>query len=148
MPRRQEIGRKKFDRDVQTIRTKFPQTVWLQARLSDADWDGDSFSDTAKTLIDLSAVFGLPAGIRAVYMRVRARDSGSAAGSANPRVTLGPTNVAGAGPSVVLAGRANDAIEDQCLWIPCDPNGDIYYEIAASGVDTFDLWLRPWGYMI
>ena len=129
-------------------RTKFGQIIFLQTRLSDSDFDGDSFSDTGKTLIDLSAVFGLPAGIRAVYMRVRIRDSGSAAGSTSPRVTLGPTNVAGAGPSVVAAGRANDAFEDQCLWIPCDPNGDIYYEVDASGAGTLDLWLRPWGYMI
>jgi len=36
--------------------------------LTSTAWDGgDAFSTTAKTLIDLSAVFGVPAGVKAGY---------------------------------------------------------------------------------
>ena len=54
------------------------QWVYLQAPLTSTSWDGDSFSTTAKTLIDLSAVFGVPANVKAIYARVFVNDSASA----------------------------------------------------------------------
>ncbi len=118
----------------------------LATALTSTSFNGNSFSDTAKTKIDLSAVFGAPAGIKAVAMYVECRDSGSAAGDCF--VALGPTNTAYAGVVVSPAGKANDMPARDFVIVSCDSNGDIYYQIEATGASTFDLWLRVWGYFI
>lgn len=122
--------------------------VPLSDRITSTSWDGDARSTTAKTLIDLSAVFsGVPAAIKAVLIHVAARDSGSAAGT--PYVLFSPNNTAGAGAfGLKLGGAPNDVIWDGQGIVPCDANGDIYYEVAASGASTLDVWLEIWGYWI
>lgn len=126
----------------------FPGGVakWLTTWLTSTSFDGDSFSTTAKTLIDLSAVFSAPAGIKAVLMFVTLRDSGSAAGTAE--VILSPNNSANAGAYVAASGLTNDAVARGLLIVPCDANGDIYYQISATGASTLDLWLQIAGYWI
>lgn len=113
--------------------------------LTSTAWDGDSFSTTAKTLIDLSTVFGVPAGVKAVLLFVWVRDSGSAA--ADTYLILGPTtsNFVGMAidPHVI-----NDRIHRATIKVPCDDNGDIYYQIGASGVGTFDVFMQVWGYYL
>jgi len=146
MPKRQEIGRKKFDRDVQTIRTKFPQWVYLDSPLTSTDWDGDSFSTTAKTLVDIHADFGVPAGVRAVLLRVIVRDSASAANDCY--LIISPNNNANEGFRVRCSGRPNDYWEDQCLTVPCTATGKFYYQIVASGAGTLDAYIQVWGYAI
>ena len=37
-------------------------------------------------------------------------------------------------------------ILDQAGIVPCDANGDIYYQIAASGTGTMDVNIQIWGY--
>jgi len=146
MPRRQEIGRKKFDRDVQTIRTKFPQWVYLAAPLTSASWAGDSFSTTAKTLLDLSAVFAVPAGVRAILANAYVRDSAS--NGANYQLILAPNNTANQGFFFDAEAGGNDVYRHTGNVVPCDANGDVYYQISASGADTLDIWLHIWGYAI
>lgn len=125
-----------------------PLTHWtyLSAPLTSTSWDGDAFSTTAKTLIDLSAVFGVPAGVKAVAVMVSTRDSGSAANDCY--ITLSPNNAGYNGPKAGPAGRANDAWDRAMLAVPCDANGDIYYQIVASGASTLDVWLEIVGYEI
>lgn len=123
-----------------------PKFYPLAAPLTSTSWDGDSFSTTAKTKIDLSAVFGAPAGVKAVLIWVGIRDSGSAGG--DTYLVLGPTNSAGVGVSVGPSGRANDAWERAQLVVPCDANGDIYYQVAASGASTMDIFLQIDGYWL
>lgn len=119
--------------------------VYLDAPLTSASWNATAYSTTAKTLIDLSVVFNVPEGVRAVYVRLFTNDSGSAAGSAY--LGVGPTNVAG---DLMLvsrcSGRANDARDDVSGVCKCDSNGDIYYQIAATGALTLDASMQIWGY--
>lgn len=123
-------------------------SVWLQTPLTSTAWDGDSYSTTAKTKIDLSTVFGAPAGIKAVYVRVQARDSASA-GNNDLYVLLSPNNTAGSAPLAVRpSGRPNDYWEDQAGKVPCDTNGDIYYQVSASGTGTMDVKITIWGYFL
>ena len=118
----------------------------LDAPLTSTSWDGDSFSTTAKTLIDLSATFvGVPAGVYAVLVRTEIRDSGSAAG--DPYLFLSPNSTAGDGLMSSCAGLTNDARARDTHIVPCDANGDIYYRISASGAGTMDVWLEIWGYL-
>ena len=117
--------------------------VPLITPLTSADFDGDSFSTTAKTKIDLSAKFGVPAGVKAIYASVRINDSDSA--TKNCYLILSPNDNSGSGKYF-----STSAIADRKNYtggiISCDANGDIYYQIFASGVDTFDLQIVIWDY--
>ena len=125
-----------------------PQFVPLATPLSSTAWDGDSFSTTAKTVIDLSVVFGAPAGIKAVLMRVAARDSASAA-TTGLYVGISPNNTSGSAPLIARpSGLTNDYFAENCAPCPCDANGDIYYQIVASGANTLDCYIEIWGYWI
>jgi hypothetical protein len=121
--------------------------VFLTSPLSSTDYDGDAFSDTALTLIDLSAVYGVPAGISAVLLSASVNDSGSAA---NDTYFLAqPTSDAGLGSFVIrCSGLANDTIRNGTGICPCNADGDIYYAIEASGPDTLDLNLQIFGYWL
>lgn len=121
--------------------------TFLTTPLTSTAWDGDSFSTTAKTKIDLSAVFGAPAGVKAILVRVSVRDSGSAAG--NPWLLLSPNDTTNVGAlNLRAAGIANDALVDESGICPCDANGDVYYQCVATGSNTLDVWLYIWGYWL
>ena len=125
----------------------FPTWHYLQVPLTSTSWDGDSYSTTAKTLIDLSAVFGAPDGIKAILVKVTIRDSGSAAGD----YSFSLTPASGAGEIAFTSrcsGLPNDSYTTEAGIIPCDANGDVYYQIAASGASTMDVTLQVWGYYI
>ena len=125
-----------------------PKFVPLTTPLTSTSWDGDAYSTTAKTLIDLSAVFGAPAGIKAIAVRITARDSGSASGS-GLFFMLAPNNVANQSALTVrLDGVPNDGLRDDSGVCPCDANGDIYYQITASGALTIDCFITIWGYWL
>ena len=123
--------------------------VPLTSPLTSESWDGDSFSTTAKTLIDLSAVFSVPAGVSAVLARILARDSGSAAAADNIYFGISPNDTA---HSVVVATRLggipNDYFGERTGICPCDTNGDIYYQVVATGEGTLDAWIQIWGYWL
>ena len=124
-------------------------TGWhfLTTPLTSTSWDGDSYSTTAKTLIDLSEVFGVPAGVKAVMVRVAARDSGSSAGYC--QLGLSPNSTAGSvAVQAKLQGVANDVYVSVNGIVPCDGNGDVYYQIAASGTGTLDAIIEIWGYWL
>lgn len=119
--------------------------VWLQTALTSTSWDGDAHSTTAKTAIDLSAVFGVPAGVRAVAVRVDLQDSGAA--GVDCWLILGPNSTAFQGIAFGCH-PANDRWSYQSGVIPCDTNGDMYYQTGASGASTLDVTIQIWGYLI
>lgn len=117
------------------------------APLVSTAWDGDAYSTTGKTLIDLSVVFsGVPAGVKAVAVRLSARDSASAATS-NIFVGLSNNNTS---LSFALAvsprGLPNSYYAEQDGIVPCNANGDIYYQVQASGASTMDIILTVIGW--
>jgi len=117
--------------------------VPLTSALTCTDFDGDSFSTTSKTLVDLSADFGAPAGIRAVLLVVTVKDSLSA--GMDTYLVLGPEDTDGVGfyfsPLTI-----NDRVARYCAIVPCNADGDIYYQVVAGGSSTFDIYIRVWGY--
>lgn len=122
--------------------------VPLLAPLVSTSWDGDSYSSTAKTLIDLSEVFaGVPDWIRAVLMEVSIRDSGSS-GAGDYYLVMGPTNTAAEGMWFDCNGIADDEWERGMLIVPCDEDGNVYYEVNTSGALTMEVYLRVWGWWI
>ena len=121
--------------------------TFLTTPLASTSWDGDAFSTTAKTKIDLSVVFGVPAGVKGIFVRLVARDSGSSAGycqfSLSPNATAGSVVV-----QAYLWGVPNDVYVSVNGVVPCDANGDIYYQIVASGTGTLDAFIEIWGYWL
>ena len=117
--------------------------VPLTTALVSGAWDGSSHATTAKTLIDLSTVFGVPAEIKAVLMNVWVKDSGAAAN--NCYIVLSPINTADKG-QICAAFPANDRWSYYEVIVPCNANGDIYYQIQASGAKNFNVYLQVHGY--
>ena len=115
--------------------------------LTSTSWDGDARSTTARTSLDLSAVFGAPAGIKAILVKVTIRDSGSAGGD----YSFNLTPASGSG-EIAFASRCsglpNDSFTTEAGIVPCDANGDVYYQIAASGASTMDVTMQIWGYYL
>lgn len=139
---------KRLEREVERLRVKEKQVfVPLTTPLTSTSWDGDAKSTTAKTKIDLSSVFGAPAGIKAVLVRLVARDSGSSTGYC--QLSLSPNNTADSvALQAYLQGVANDVYVSVNGVVPCDENGDVYYQIVASGTDTLDAIIEIWGYWL
>jgi len=125
--------------------TDFGRPVFLTTPLTSTDWDGDAYSSTTKTKIDLSEVFDVPAGIKAVLVWVAVRDSASQTTDCFFR--LSPVSTGSAGMTV-NCDYVNDRYGRHSLIVPCDANGDIYYQINASGTGTMDVYLEIWGYWL
>ena len=138
---------KRLEREVERLRVKESgKFIALTTQLTSTSWDGDSFSTTAKTKIDLSAVFGVPAGVKAVLVKGALRDSGSAATSC-----LFQLSGVSSGTKYSLTAQAspiNDRFAYYSGIVPCDANGDVYYQIDASGSATMDVYLEIWGYWL
>ena len=119
--------------------------VPLTTPLTSTDFDGDSFSTTAKTKIDLSDKFGTPAGIKAVLLHYGIKDSASETGGYY--ISFSPNDTVGEWAALFkIQGLTNDVQYRDSSTIPCDANGDIYYQINASGVETMDVVIQIWGY--
>ena len=118
----------------------------LTTPLTSTSWDGDSFSDVStSTLIDTSAVFGVPAGVKAILFWIQAKDSASW-GTGGLYFALGPTSTYWyAGGVDTYGGDVNSSV---LQVIPTNENGDVYYRINASGTNTMDISIRVWGYWI
>jgi hypothetical protein len=146
-----EIG--KLKREVERLKrveqvdsSLIGRPVFLTTPLTSTSWNGDSFSTTDKTLIDLSAVFGVPAAVKAVIVKVALRDSASASGLYYIQFS-GVSS--GTGYSLTVpAIPVNDRYGYGQGIVPCNANGDIYYNIVASGSGTMDIYLEIWGYFL
>ena len=127
--------------------TDFGRPVFLTTPKTSTSWDGDARSTTAKTKIDLSDVFGVPAGVKAILVRITARDSGSSSGYC--QFGLSPNNTQDSvAIQAYLQGVANDVYVIANGVVPCDSGGDVYYQITASGTGTLDAFIEIWGWWL
>lgn len=111
--------------------------VPLAAALTSTSWDGDAKATTDSGTIDLSAVFGAPAGIKAALVYLAIKDASVAQACA-----LGPS--VGNYALTAVTYLASDWSYYQGK-IPCDANGDIYYK----GYQQLDnVILSIWGYWL
>ena len=117
--------------------------AFLTTPLTSTSWDGDTFSDVASsTQLDLSAVFGAPAGISAVLLQMICRESNVADGL---YFACGPSSTYWYATDI-RPQVSNIQIGIGPVVVPTDANGDLWYRINASGANTMELWLRIWGY--
>lgn len=105
--------------------------------LTSTKFDGDSFSSSSNT-IDWNADFGMPVGAKMVNIYLVIRDSGAAGQSISFKAKSTTTNVTKRAETLV-GGDVPHYLE---RTLPIAADGTTYYDIIASGTDTFDLWIR------
>lgn len=120
------------------------ETIYMDHAVGDASWNVTAKS-SATTTIDLDTDFQaliLP-GTSAVYTRLQANDSGSAAGVASLglRTTGGALNLS----DVLVNGIANDAIHASFGVAPVDLNNQFDIVVVATGAGTLDAAVRICG---
>ena len=120
--------------------------VPLTTPLTSTSWDGDAYSTNwTATKIDLSDVFDVPAGVKAIAVRLTARDSATF-GTDGLYLNIGPDSTYNyAVCCVAFGGDVRNSVNGIC---PCNDDGDIYYRINASGTGTLDAWIEIWGYWL
>jgi|WetSurSiteA1Bulk_404760.scaffolds.fasta_scaffold45702_3 hypothetical protein len=124
-----------------------PKFVPFTTPITSTYYDGDAFSTTSKTLINVSASFvGVPSGTKALNVRMSVRDAASAGG--DYYLVLSPNNTASSGIFCRTSKVPNDALCEQTAIVPCNTDGNIYYQTAVSSGGAMDIWLEVWGYWI
>ena len=105
-------------------------------------FDGDLYDvDNDGAIIDLSASFGIPAGVKAVVVSVAA--SCPTVGKAF-RVGTSSTSYY----TLEVHSQAANVWTDNNGVVPCDANGDIYFMTDAVDGAEFTVWMRIYGYWI
>ena len=83
---------------------------------------------------------------KAIAVTIRINDSGSAGSSC--WFALSPNNTASSWAQLFkIQGLTNDVQYLQGpVMVPCDANGDVYYQCVATGAGTLDVTIEIWGY--
>ena len=110
----------------------------LQSPLTSTSWDGDAKTTADNGIIDLSAVFGVPANVKAVLVRLA-----HVADTAGRICRVGPT--ATNSYTVTTVTPVANVQNVGTALVPCDANGDIYF--YCSG-DTDNVYLQIHGYCL
>lgn len=112
--------------------------------LTSTSWDGDARSTSTGT-INWHSVFGVPVGARAVWVKVLLQDSGATPNTAYiwMKARSGTTTAS----LDVRNSVVSDAPNTGFGLVPIAPDGTSYYDIAASGVGTCDIWLQVVGWL-
>ena len=115
-------------------------TGWhfLATPLTSTSWDGDNKGTGDRATVDLSAVFGVPAGVKAVLMSIQTTGD-----AANDYIRFGPNS----GNNFALTCRTTVAsqIAHASGIVPCDANGDVYCYTSGT-VESVQVWI--WGYWL
>jgi hypothetical protein len=130
---------KRLEREVERLqRWESGKFIALTTPLTSTNWDGDTKTTANRAIVDLSAVFGVPAGIKAVMMSIQTQ-----ADAANDYIRFGPNSTY----NYVLTCRTQVAnqIAHAIGIVPCDANGDIYCYPSAT-IENVQVWI--WGYFL
>lgn len=136
---------KALEREVERLKVKespimsnYGRPVFLSTPLTSTAWDGDNKGTGDRATVDLSAVFGVPAGVKAVIMSVQTTGD-----VANDYIRFGPNSTY----SYVLTCRTTVASQIAHAFgiVPCDANGDVYC-YTSGDVESVYVWI--WGYWL
>ena len=129
------LGQDNIMVEAQALQVLMSRTVALTTRLGSANWNDDAKTSGDDGVLDLSAVFGVPANVRAVHVRLMIAD-----GTPSMECRMGPSN--GEWDLAQHTQVANRRVQVAGL-VPCDANGDIF--IAFTGnIDHVWLWITAY----
>ena len=99
--------------------------VFLTTPKTSTSWDGDTKTTSDRAIVDLSTVFGVPAGIKAVLMSIQTQ-----ADAVDEYIRFGPNSTY----NYALTCRTQVAgqIAHATGVVPCDSNGDVYCYPSGS----------------
>ena len=131
---------KRLEREVERLRVKESgKFIALTTPLTSTSWDGDKKGLADRAIVDLSAVFGVPASVKAVLMSIQTTDD-----TAAQYIRFGPD----ATNNFTLTCRtqvANQAANVSGV-VPCDANGDVYCYPSNDYILGVYVWI--WGYWL
>ena len=111
-------------------------STFIPGKYTSTSWDGDAHN--ANETIDLSATFGVPAGVKAVAVRLAVIDETT---QVTTMISKDSSDI-GNGMSCITQ-VANGWIHAQSI-VPCDSNGDIYWwqnsELDSVGLTILGYW--------
>ena len=128
-----------LEREVERLRVKESgKFIALTTPLTSTSWDGDDKSTSDRAIVDLSAVFGVPAGVKAVLMTIQTQ-----ADAVNEYIRFGPNSTYNYALTcrTPVAGQIAHAMG----IVPCDSNGDVY--CYPSGTIE-NVYVYIWGYWL
>jgi len=128
-----------LEREVERLRVQENgKFVALTTPLTSTSWDGDDKTTADRAIVDLSSVFGVPAGVKAVLMSIQTQ-----AAAANNYIRFGPSSTY----SYALTCRTTVAsqIAHASGIVPCDANGDVYCYTSGT---VEGVQVRIWGYWL
>lgn len=112
--------------------------VPLAAPLTSTSWDGDAKTIANRAIIDLSTVFGAPAGIKAINARLELTDD-----IVGSYVALGPSATYAA--NLVTVAQVASKVNTITGIANCDANGDVYFYCDSA---IASVKIEIWGYFI
>ena len=132
---------KRLEREIERLqRWERPaiKPVFLTTPKTSTSWDGDTKTTSDRAIVDLSTVFGVPAGIKAVLMSIQTQ-----ADAVDEYIRFGPNSTY----NYALTCRTQVAgqIAHATGIVPCDSNGDIYCYPSAT---IENVQVRIWGYWL
>lgn len=117
---------------------EYGRPVFLATPLTSTSWDGDNKGTGDRAIVDLSSVFGVPAGVKAVLMSIQTQGD-----AANDYIRFGPNSTYNY--ALVCRTQVAGVIAHAFGIVPCDANGDVY--CYTSG-DVEGVWVWIWGYWL
>ena len=118
--------------------TSFGRPVFLTTPKTSTDWDGDTKTTEDRAIVDLSAVFGVPDGVKAVLMTIQTK-----ADAVNDYIRFGPNSTYNY--ALICRTPVASQIAHAMGIVPCDSNGDVY--CYPSGT-VEGVWVWIWGYWL
>ena len=112
--------------------------TFLTTPLTSTSWDGDNKSTSDRAIVDLSAVFGVPAGVKAVMMSIQTQGD-----AASEYIRFGPNSTYNY--ALTCRTQVANIINVVSGIVPCDSNGDVY--CYPSGT-VEGVWVWIWGYWL
>ena len=112
--------------------------VPLTTPLTSTDWDGDTKTTSDRAIVDLSAVFGVPDGVKAVLMTIQTQ-----ADAVNEYIRFGPNSTYNY--ALICRTPVASQIAHAMGIVPCDSNGDVY--CYPSGTIE-NVYVYIWGYWL
>ena len=132
---------KQLEREVERLqRWERPaiKPVFLTTPKTSTSWDGDTKTTSDRAIVDLSTVFGVPAGIKAVLMSIQTQ-----ADAVDDYIRFGPNSTY----NYALTCRTPVAgqIAHATGVVPCDSNGDVYCYPSGT-IENVQVYI--WGYWL
>ena len=142
-----QLGQGSLWKDVRDLRVALGGAHFLTTPYTNSGFAATAFSDVASNTIiqNTSWSTAIPTEAKALLIRCWIRDSGSAGTSGLYLVLVGTAAGTIAAARIDLEGVPNDQWRGEQVIVPC-VNGDVWYQVNASGAGTMDITLWCLGY--